>query len=60
MCFDLCDGWRACVAAQVTRLYRDALRLLNSWCIDREIFNREAEKIRAEFDANKHHPKDSA
>jgi hypothetical protein len=30
-----------------------ALRVLTSWCESREVFNDEAAKIRAEFDANK-------
>lgn len=38
---------------QVTRLYRRALRTLDSWVIDREIFCDEADKLRAEFDANR-------
>lgn len=37
----------------VTRLYRRALRLADSWAIDRELFNREATKIRARFDEHK-------
>ena len=40
-------------AQQVTRIYRRALRTLDSWAIDRELFNEEATKIRAKFDANK-------
>jgi len=40
-------------AQSVTRMYRRALRLLDSWAIDREIFNAEATKIRARFDAHK-------
>ena len=38
---------------RVTRLYRRSLRELNSWAIDRDLFCREADKIRAQFDANK-------
>mmetsp|Transcript_1813 Transcript_1813/g.2731 ORF Transcript_1813/g.2731 Transcript_1813/m.2731 type:complete len:154 (-) Transcript_1813:323-784(-) len=38
---------------EVARLYRHSLRSLLSWCIDREIFNEEASKIRAEFDAER-------
>lgn len=38
---------------RVTRLYRRSLRELNSWAIDRELFCREAEKIRAQFDQNR-------
>ena len=48
------------VCTQITRMYRDALRLLNSWAVDRELFNAEATKIRAEFDAAKHHAPNSA
>jgi NADH dehydrogenase (ubiquinone) 1 beta subcomplex subunit 9 len=35
---------------QVARLYRDSLKLLSSWCIDRDIFNEESTKIRSAFD----------
>ena len=35
---------------QVARLYRDSLKLMSSWCIDRDIFNEEATKIRNQFD----------
>ncbi len=38
---------------QVARLYRQSLRLLLSWCIDREIFNQEASSIRSQFDSNR-------
>jgi NADH dehydrogenase (ubiquinone) 1 beta subcomplex subunit 9 len=38
---------------QVARLYRHSLKLLLSWAIDRDIFNDEATKIRARFDANR-------
>ena len=34
----------------MARLYRNSLRLLSSWCIDRDIFNEEATKIRFQFD----------
>mmetsp|Transcript_15093 Transcript_15093/g.60633 ORF Transcript_15093/g.60633 Transcript_15093/m.60633 type:complete len:136 (+) Transcript_15093:250-657(+) len=34
------------------RLYRRALKLTSSWAVDREIFCDEAEKLRAQFDAN--------
>lgn len=44
---------------EVCRLYRSALRLLNSWAIDREVFLDEAEKIRNEFDAHKDLPVES-
>jgi hypothetical protein len=37
---------------QVQRLYRRSLYLLNSWAVDRDIFNSEALAIRAAFDAN--------
>ena len=33
------------------RLYRDGLRMLESWTMDRTIFNQEAIKLRARFDA---------
>mmetsp|Transcript_3362 Transcript_3362/g.5236 ORF Transcript_3362/g.5236 Transcript_3362/m.5236 type:complete len:159 (+) Transcript_3362:78-554(+) len=36
----------------VCRLYKDSLRLLESWAIDRNIFLDEAEKIRDRFDEN--------
>eukprot|EP00607_Mallomonas_marina_P006408 CAMPEP_0182427540 /NCGR_PEP_ID=MMETSP1167-20130531/18238_1 /TAXON_ID=2988 /ORGANISM="Mallomonas Sp, Strain CCMP3275" /LENGTH=131 /DNA_ID=CAMNT_0024609847 /DNA_START=148 /DNA_END=543 /DNA_ORIENTATION=+ len=42
------------------RLYRNSLRVLTSWCESRDIFNEEAIKIRAEFDASKSLPQDSA
>ena len=32
------------------------LRTVCSWSEDREVFNEEALKVRAEFDMNKHHP----
>mmetsp|Transcript_5532 Transcript_5532/g.11438 ORF Transcript_5532/g.11438 Transcript_5532/m.11438 type:complete len:159 (-) Transcript_5532:45-521(-) len=35
---------------KVARLYRDSLKLLSSWCIDRDIFNEEATAIRNLFD----------
>jgi len=35
---------------QAARLYRNSLKLLSSWCIDRDIFNEEATKIRDQFD----------
>jgi NADH dehydrogenase (ubiquinone) 1 beta subcomplex subunit 9 len=38
---------------QVSHLYRHSLRCLLSWCIDRDIFNAEATKIRARFDENR-------
>ena len=44
---------------RVTRLYRTALRLLDSWVIDRDLWNEEASKVRAQFEANRHHGVDS-
>jgi NADH dehydrogenase (ubiquinone) 1 beta subcomplex subunit 9 len=41
---------------QVTRLYKKSLKLLDSWVIDRRLWNEEATKIRASFDANKAAP----
>ncbi|GBG34468.1 NADH dehydrogenase ubiquinone 1 beta subcomplex subunit 9 [Hondaea fermentalgiana] len=38
---------------RVTRLYRNSLRMLLSWCIDREVFYEESDKLRARFDAVK-------
>mmetsp|Transcript_17261 Transcript_17261/g.35764 ORF Transcript_17261/g.35764 Transcript_17261/m.35764 type:complete len:163 (-) Transcript_17261:97-585(-) len=38
---------------EVARLYRHSLRLMLSWAIDRDVFNDEADKIRARFDANR-------
>jgi hypothetical protein len=40
-------------AQRVTRLYRAALRSLDSWACDREIFLARGEEIRARFTANK-------
>ena len=40
-------------AQRVTRLYRQSLRVLNSWSIERDDWCMEAEKIRAQFDAIK-------
>jgi len=37
----------------VARLYRHALKTLSSWAIDRDIFNEEADAMRARFDAAK-------
>jgi NADH dehydrogenase (ubiquinone) 1 beta subcomplex subunit 9 len=37
----------------VTRLYKKSLKTLESWAIDRRLWNEEACKIRAEFDKNK-------
>jgi hypothetical protein len=38
---------------KVTRLYRRSLRLLDSWAVNRNIFNAQANEIRKRFDANK-------
>ena len=38
---------------QVARLYRNGLKALSSWAIDREIFNDEATKLRARFDSER-------
>jgi len=40
-------------AQRVTRLYRTALRTLDSWACDREIFLTRGGAIRARFDAAK-------
>jgi hypothetical protein len=32
-----------------------SLRLLNSWCESRVLFNEEATKVRAQFDANRNY-----
>lgn len=37
----------------VTRLYKKSLKTLDSWIIDRRLWNEEATKIRAEFDSHK-------
>jgi hypothetical protein len=44
---------------RVTRMYRKSLRTLDSWACDRGIWNEEAGKLRAQFDAHKHLPADS-
>ena len=44
--------------AQIMRLYRKSLRAVNNWAENRDVFNEEATKIRAEFDANKTLPAD--
>mmetsp|Transcript_15346 Transcript_15346/g.33854 ORF Transcript_15346/g.33854 Transcript_15346/m.33854 type:complete len:155 (-) Transcript_15346:176-640(-) len=36
----------------VMRLYRGCLRNLTSWCESRDVFNFEADKVRAQFNAN--------
>lgn len=38
---------------RVTRLYRQSLKLLFSWAVNRPVFLEEAGKIRARFDANR-------
>ena len=38
---------------QAARLYRHALKTLDSWTIDRDVFNDEADILRARFDANR-------
>lgn len=38
----------------VQRLYKQSLKTLDSWIIDRRLWNEEATKIRAEFDQNRH------
>ncbi|CAM9829900.1 unnamed protein product [Pylaiella littoralis] len=45
---------------EVCRLYRASLKLLDSWAIDRTIFNDEATKIRASFDEGSKCGPDSA
>lgn len=40
-------------AQRVTRLYRNTLKHLLSWIIDRDEWRSEAMKLRAAFDANK-------
>lgn len=34
-------------------MYRDALRCLQSWCVDRDIFNEQATELRARFDRHR-------
>ncbi|CAN0167322.1 unnamed protein product [Phaeothamnion confervicola] len=46
-------------AQVVCRLYRHSLKLLDSWVIDRRIFNQEATKMRAQFNAAKGEAPDS-
>ena len=41
-------------AQRVTRLYRRSMKHLLSWCVEREIWRKEAMKLRAEFDHFKH------
>ena len=40
-------------AQRVTRLYRNSLKHLLSWCIDRRTWRMEAVQLRDRFDANK-------
>ena len=44
----------------VTRMYRSALRNILHWAENRDLFNEEARKVRAEFDAEKHHSPESS
>ena len=39
---------------RVMRLYRNSLKHLLSWCIDRQLWRREALKLRDRFDDNKY------
>ena len=39
---------------RVMRLYRNSLKHLLSWCIDRQLWRREAMKLRDRFDENKY------
>ncbi|KAJ7374792.1 ndufb9, NADH-ubiquinone oxidoreductase [Desmophyllum pertusum] len=39
---------------RVTRLYRNSLKHLLSWCIDRQLWRREAVILRERFDENKY------
>lgn len=41
-------------AQRVTRLYRRSMKHLLSWCVEREIWRKEALKLRAEFDHYKY------
>jgi len=45
---------------EVTRLYRNSLKLLFSWAVSRDVFIDEATKLRARFDANKGINRDAA
>jgi hypothetical protein len=38
---------------QAAHLYRQSLRVMLSWAVDRDIFNESASEIRARFDANR-------
>ena len=44
---------RTLAPLQVARLYRKGLRILGSWAVDRQVFLNEADKLRAEFEANR-------
>eukprot|EP00741_Cyanophora_paradoxa_P015633 tig00020903_g15090.t1 len=39
---------------RVFRLYRDSLRQLLNWTVDRELFFEEAAKVRSMFEKNRH------
>ncbi|KAL0584590.1 hypothetical protein ABG067_005613 [Albugo candida] len=43
----------------VQRLYKQSLKTLESWIIDRRLWNEEAVKIRAQFEATRHLAPDS-
>mmetsp|Transcript_8883 Transcript_8883/g.14433 ORF Transcript_8883/g.14433 Transcript_8883/m.14433 type:complete len:155 (-) Transcript_8883:1315-1779(-) len=48
------NQWAAPTHQQrVTRLYRNSLKLLMSWAIDRDVFREEGLKLRARFEANR-------
>ena len=38
---------------KAAHLYRQSLRVMLSWAVDRDIFNESASEIRARFDANR-------
>jgi len=44
---------------RVTRLYRQSLRVLESWAVNREIFNTKATELRARFNEHKNISADS-
>ena len=41
------------IFSQVARLYRNCLKTLLSWAVDRDIFNEKAMELRARFDASR-------
>lgn len=41
------------IFSQVARLYRNSLKTLLSWAVDRDIFNEKAMELRARFDASR-------